>query len=154
MFNIVLLSPEKPSNTGNIGRTCVLTDSRLHLVRPFRFRMDDKQLKRSGMDYWHKVDLVIHDSLDEFLETIKNERFFYVETFAAHYYTEVEYKDGDFLIFGCESKGIPKQLVEAHQNQAVKIPMNDKIDRSLNLANSCSIVLYEALKQNSFLNLK
>lgn len=155
MLNIVLLEPEKPSNTGNIGRTCVLTNSRLHLVRPFSFRLDDKLLKRSGMDYWDKVDLVIHDDMDEFLEYIKgNDRVFYVETFATNYYHELEYQDGDFFVFGKESSGIDKDLVAKHKNHSIKIPMNMEIDRSLNLANSCNIVLFEALRQIDFPGLK
>lgn len=155
MLNIVLLEPEKPSNTGNIGRTCVLTNSRLHLVRPFSFRLDDKLLKRSGMDYWDKVDLVIHDDMDEFLEYIKgNDRVFYVETFATNYYHELEYQDGDFFVFGKESSGIDKDLVEKHKDHSIKIPMNMAIDRSLNLANSCNIVLFEALRQIDFPGLK
>lgn len=155
MINIVLLEPEKPSNTGNIGRTCVLTNSRLHLVRPFSFRLDDKLLKRSGMDYWDKVDLVIHDDMNEFLEYIKgNDRVFYVETFATNYYHELEYQDGDFFVFGKESTGIDKDLVANHKEQSIKIPMNMEIDRSLNLANSCNIVLFEALRQIDFPGLK
>lgn len=155
MINIVLLEPEKPSNTGNIGRTCVLTNSRLHLVRPFSFRLDDKLLKRSGMDYWDKVDLVIHDDINEFLEYIKgNDRVFYVETFATNYYHELEYQDGDFFVFGKESTGIDKDLVANHKEQSIKIPMNMEIDRSLNLANSCNIVLFEALRQIDFPGLK
>ena len=155
MLNIVLLEPEKPSNTGNIGRTCVLTNSRLHLVRPFSFRLDDKLLKRSGMDYWDKVDLVIHDDMDEFLEYIKgNDRVFYVETFATNYYHELEYQDGDFFVFGKVSSGIDKDLVDKHKNHSIKIPMNMGIDRSLNLANSCNIVLFEALRQIDFPGLK
>ncbi|MDU4670919.1 MAG: tRNA (cytidine(34)-2'-O)-methyltransferase [Finegoldia magna] len=155
MINIVLLEPEKPSNTGNIGRTCVLTNSRLHLVRPFSFRLDDKLLKRSGMDYWEKVDLVIHDDMNEFLEYIKgNDRVFYVETFATNYYHELEYQDGDFFVFGKESTGIDKDLVANHKEQSIKIPMNMEIDRSLNLANSCNIVLFEALRQIDFPGLK
>ena len=155
MLNIVLLEPEKPSNTGNIGRTCVLTNSRLHLVRPFSFRLDDKLLKRSGMDYWDKVDLVIHDDMDEFLEYIKgNDRVFYVETFATNYYHDLEYQDGDFFVFGKESSGIDKDLVDKHKDHSIKIPMNMTIDRSLNLANSCNIVLFEALRQIDFPGLK
>ena len=155
MINIVLLEPEKPSNTGNIGRTCVLTNSRLHLVRPFSFRLDDKLLKRSGMDYWDKVDLVIHDDMNEFLEYIKgNDRVFYVETFATNYYHELEYQDGDFFVFGKESSGIDKDLVAKHNNHSIKIPMNMEIDRSLNLANSFNIVLFEALRQIDFPGLK
>lgn len=155
MINIVLLEPEKPSNTGNIGRTCVLTNSRLHLVRPFSFRLDDNLLKRSGMDYWDKVDLVIHDDMNEFLEYIKgNDRVFYVETFATKYYHELEYQDGDFFVFGKESSGIDKDLVAKHNDHSIKIPMNMEIDRSLNLANSCNIVLFEALRQIDFPGLK
>jgi tRNA (cytidine/uridine-2'-O-)-methyltransferase len=150
MFNIVLLSPEYPGNVGNIGRTCVLTESRLHLVRPFKFDLSDKSLKKAGIDYRDKLDLTIHDSLDEFLEYIKDKNFYLIETGSDKVYSDINYKDGDFLIFGREKEGIEKEILEKYENRVLTIPMTDKIHRSLNLANSVSIVLYEALRQNDF----
>lgn len=150
MLNIVLLMPEYPGNVGNISRTCVLTQSKLHLVRPFKFNLSDKYLKKAGIDYWDHVDLVIHDSLDEFLDFIKNKNFYLVETGTDKKYTDVSYKDGDFLIFGREKEGIDQKLLNSYYEKIVTIPMTNKIDRSLNLANSVSIVLYEALRQLDF----
>lgn len=150
MFNIVLLAPEHPGNVGNIGRTCVLTESRLHLIRPFKFDFSDKFLKRAGIDYWEHVDLIIHDSIDEFMDYVKGERFFLLETGSDQKYTDVSYKDGDFLIFGREKEGIDENLLEEYREKIITIPMTRKIDRSLNLANSVNIVLYEALRQDGF----
>ena len=150
MFNIVLLSPEYPGNVGNIGRTCVLTKSKLHLVRPFKFDLSDKSLKKAGIDYWDKLDLQIHDSMDEFLAYIKDKNFYLVETGTRQKYTDPSFKDGDYLIFGREREGIDQSLLEAHKEKIITIPMTKDIDRSLNLANSVSIVLYEALRQNKF----
>lgn len=154
MINICLFEPEMPSNTGNIGRTCLLTGSRLHLIRPFPFKLDDKSLKRAGMDYWKDVDLVIHDSLKDFLEYIGEARLFFATTKANNYYHEVEYVDGDYIIFGSESCGLPAELIESKPQNCIKIPMIASSSRSLNLANSVSIILYEALRQNKFTNLK
>lgn len=150
MFNIVLISPEHPGNVGNIGRTCVLTESRLHLIRPFKFDFSDRFLKRAGIDYWEHVDLVIHDSLEEFMDYVKDKRYFLIETGTKKKYTDVEFKDGDFLIFGREKEGIPDDLLNENKEKILTIPMTKKIDRSLNLANSVSIVLYEALRQDGF----
>lgn len=150
MFNIVLISPEHPGNVGNIGRTCVLTESRLHLIRPFKFDFSDRFLKRAGIDYWEHVDLVIHDSLEEFMDYVKDERYFFIETGTNKKYTDVDFKDGDFLIFGREKEGIPEDLLKENKEKILTIPMTKKIDRSLNLANSVSIVLYEALRQDGF----
>lgn len=150
MFNIVLISPEHPGNVGNIGRTCVLTESRLHLIRPFKFDFSDRFLKRAGIDYWEHVDLVIHDSLEEFMDYVKDKRYFLIETGTKKKYTDVEYKDGDFLIFGREKEGISQDLLNENKEKILTIPMTKKIDRSLNLANSVSIVLYEALRQDGF----
>lgn len=150
MFNIVLLMPEHPGNVGNIARTCVLTESRLHLVRPFKFNLSDKYLKKAGIDYWEYVDLVIHDSLDEFLEYLKDKNFYLVETPSENRYVDVIFKDGDYLIFGREKEGIDEKLLEAYKEKIITIPMTPKINRSLNLANSVSIVLYEALRQLDF----
>ncbi|WP_306483870.1 tRNA (cytidine(34)-2'-O)-methyltransferase [Anaerococcus sp.] len=150
MFNIVLTSPEHPGNVGNIGRTCVLTESRLHLIRPFKFDFSDRFLKRAGIDYWEHVDLVIHDSLEDFMDYVKDKRYFLIETGTKKKYTDVEFKDGDFLIFGREKEGIPDDLLNENKEKILTIPMTKKIDRSLNLANSVSIVLYEALRQDGF----
>lgn len=150
MFNIVLLMPEHPGNVGNIARTCVLTESRLHLVRPFKFNLSDKYLKKAGIDYWDKVDLVIHDSLEEFLSYLEGKNFYLVETPSKQRYTDINFKDGDFLIFGREKEGIDPILLERYQDKIITIPMTTKLNRSLNLANSVSIVVYEALRQVDF----
>lgn len=150
MFNIVLISPEHPGNVGNIGRTCVLTESRLHLIRPFKFDFSDRFLKRAGIDYWEHVDLLIHDSLEEFMDYVKNKRYFLIETGTQKKYSDVDFEDGDFLIFGREKEGIPDDLLNENQEKILTIPMTKKIDRSLNLANSVSVVLYEALRQDGF----
>lgn len=150
MFNIVLISPEYPGNVGNIGRTCVLTESRLHLVRPFKFDFSDKALKKAGIDYWDKLDLKIHDSLEEFIDYVKDKNYYLVETGSNTIYSEVNFNEGDFLIFGREKEGIDKEILERNKNKIITIPMTKKIQRSLNLANSVSIVLYEALRQNKF----
>lgn len=150
MFNIVLISPEHPGNVGNIGRTCVLTESRLHLIRPFKFDFSDRFLKRAGIDYWEHVDLVIHDSLEEFMDYVKDKRYFLIETGTQKKYSDVNFEDGDFLIFGREKEGIPDDLLNENKEKILTIPMTKKIDRSLNLANSVSIVLYEALRQDGF----
>ena len=150
MFNIVLLAPEYPGNVGNIGRTCVLTESKLHLVRPFKFDFSDKALKKAGIDYWDKVDLCIHDSMDEFLEYINDKNFYLVETGSEQRYSDIAFKDGDFLIFGREKEGIDPEILKKFDEKIITIPMTKKISRSLNLANSVTIVLYEALRQNNF----
>lgn len=150
MFNIVLISPEYPGNVGNIGRTCVLTESKLHLVRPFKFDFSDKSLKKAGIDYWDKLDLKIHDSVEEFLKFIENKPFYLIETGSDNKYSDIEFKNGDFLIFGREKEGIDQQILENNKEKIITIPMTKKINRSLNLANSVSIVLYEALRQNNF----
>lgn len=150
MFNVVLIAPEYPGNVGNIGRTCVLTESHLHLVRPFKFDFSNKALKKSGIDYWDKVNLTIHDSMDEFVEFLDDKNFYLVETGTATKYSDVDFKDEDFLIFGREKEGIDQAILEKYKEKIITIPMTKKIDRSLNLANSVNIVLYEALRQNDF----
>lgn len=150
MLNIVLLSPEYPGNVGNIGRTCVLTKSTLHLVRPFKFDLSDKSLKKAGIDYWDKLELKIHDSLEEFEEFIKDKNFYLIETGSDKAYADVRFKDNDYLIFGREKEGIDKEILKKNKEKILTIPMTKEIDRSLNLANSVSIVLYEALRQNNF----
>ena len=150
MFNIVLLMPEHPGNVGNIARTCVLTESSLHLVRPFKFNLSDKYLKKAGIDYWEYVDLTIHDSLGEFLEYLGDKNFYLLETPSENRYVDVDFKDGDFLIFGREKEGIDQKLLTEFRDRVITIPMTPKINRSLNLANTVSIVLYEALRQVDF----
>lgn len=152
-FNIVLHEPEIPSNTGNIGRTCVATGTHLHLIRPLGFKIDDKKIKRSGMDYWKDLNLTIYDDWDDFLEKNPGARIFYATTKGRNVYSEVEFKDGDFLVFGKESAGIPEEILIKHPNESIRIPMDRDI-RSLNLSNSVAIVLYEALRQNNFMELE
>ena len=150
MFNVVLLSPEYPGNVGIIGRSSVLTQSHLHLVRPFKFDLSDKSLKRAGIDYWDKVNLTIHDSIDEFLEFIDDKSFYLVETGSEKKYSDIDFKDGDYLIFGREKEGIDKMILDKYDDKIITIPMSKELDRSLNLANSVNVVLYEALRQNNF----
>ncbi len=152
MFHIVLVEPEIPQNTGNISRTCAVTGAALHLVRPLGFSIDDKQVRRAGLDYWDKLTLYVHDSLDEVLSAYPDARFFYASTHAARRYTGVRYRDGDFLVFGKETAGLGERVLAAHADEAIRIPMGKEI-RSLNLSNSVAIVLYEALRQNAFFDL-
>lgn len=165
MFNIVLLEPEIPANTGNIGRTCLCTNSRLHLIEPMGFILNDKNLKRAGMDYWHELDVVVYDSRKDFLE--KNSELlippfgnnengnvlWMATTKSKQTHADVSYKDGDFIMFGKESAGIPEETLLLDPKHCMRIPMA-KNQRSLNLSNSAAIVLYEALRQNNFLDLE
>lgn len=153
MFNIVLVEPEIPQNTGNIARTCAATGSRLHLVRPLGFEIDDKKLKRAGLDYWHLLDITYYDNLDAFFLENKGARFFLATTKGGKNYSEAEYKDGDFLIFGKETRGLPETLIWDNPESAVRIPMIGEA-RSLNLSNSVAVIIYEALRQTGFSSLK
>lgn len=153
-LNIVLYQPEIPQNTGNIGRTCLLTNSKLHLIKPLGFEINDKQLKRAGLDYWNKLDVKYYDSFEDFLEQNKNKRIFLSTTKANKLYCEVEYKPGDFIMFGRESSGVPQYIRDILKDYLIRIPMIESSDRSLNLSNSVSIVAYEALKQMGFPNMK
>ena len=152
MINIVLLEPEIPANTGNIGRTCCATGSRLNLIEPLGFHISDKMLKRAGMDYWDKLDVTVYDCYEDFLE--KNPEavgnMFMATTKAHQTYTDVSYPEDAYIMFGKESAGIPEEILVDNEKNAIRIPMNHNI-RSLNLSNSVAIVLYEALRQNSFL---
>ena len=148
-FNIVLVEPEIPQNTGNISRTCACTDSALHIVKPTGFEITDARLKRAGLDYWDKLDLTYYDGLDDFFEKNKGGRFFYLSKKASKRYTDVEFKDGDFLVFGKETKGLPEHIVFDNPETALRIPMAHGL-RSLNLSNTVALVLYEALRQNEF----
>ncbi len=153
MFNIVLIEPEIPQNTGNIARTCAATGASLHLVRPLGFEIDDKKLKRAGLDYWHLLNITYHDSLEAFLEFAKGKRLFFATTKAKKVYSDVSYQDGDFLVFGKETRGLPETLIWNNPESSVRIPMIDEA-RSLNLSNSVAIMIYEALRQTGFSDLK
>ena len=147
-LNIVLIEPEIPQNTGNIARTCAATGARLHLVEPMGFRVDDKKLKRAGLDYWHLLDITYYKNTDDFFEKNKDGKFFYFSTKAVHRHTDVEYPDNTYLVFGKETKGLPEELLKANPEKCVRIPMiNDSAARSLNLSNSAAIGVYEVLRQ-------
>lgn len=150
-INIVLYQPEIPPNTGNIARTCAITGSKLHLIKPLGFSIDDKQVKRAGLDYWHLLDLEVHESLEDFLKKYGSQPMFFSSTKATKYYHEVTYTDECFIVFGRETSGLPALIHETYPEQRIKIPMlQNEAARSLNLSNSAAIVLYEALRQISF----
>ncbi|SKA93471.1 tRNA (cytidine/uridine-2'-O-)-methyltransferase [Caloramator quimbayensis] len=153
-LNIVLYQPEIPQNTGNIGRTCVLTNSKLHLIKPLGFTIDDKQLKRAGLDYWPKLQVVYYENFEEFFDKNKNNRIFLSTTKAEKIYSEVKYEQGDFIMFGRESSGIPQYIRDLLKDTMIRVPMIEDSERSLNLSNTVSIVVYEALKQMGFPNMK
>lgn len=155
MFHIVFVEPEIPGNTGNIARTCAATGAKLHLVRPLGFNIDDKTVKRAGLDYWQYVDLEVHDSLEAFLKKYAGSRNFLVTTKGSRLYTQPEYKDGDMFLFGRETAGLPKDFIAANQEMTIRIPMSKETRmRSLNLANCGNIILFEALRQMGFPGLK
>jgi tRNA (cytidine/uridine-2'-O-)-methyltransferase len=145
-FNIVLYRPEIPANTGNIGRLCVGTGSTLHLIKPFRFLMDEKSLRRAGLDYWHLLDLQIHNEIGDIFQSYQSDRIFLCTTKTSQSYLQREYKQGDVFVFGPESSGLPVSMLEECSDQCIGIPMCPSI-RSINLANSVAIILYEALRQ-------
>ena len=163
MFNIVLHEPEIPANTGNIGRTCLVTGSRLHLIEPLGFILSDKNLKRAGMDYWKDLDVTVYDSWRDFLEKnrenlappfgIAGARLWLATTKGRRTHSEVQYRDGDYIMFGKESAGIPEEILMESEPTCVRIPMASE-QRSLNLSNSVAVVLYEALRQNDYLELE
>lgn len=148
-LNIVLVEPEIPQNTGNIARTCAATGARLHLVEPMGFTVDDKKLKRSGLDYWYLLDITYYKNLDDFFEKNKDGKFFYFSTKARHTYAEIEYPDKAYLVFGKETAGLPEELLMKNKDTTVRIPMISDA-RSLNLSNSVAIGVYEALRQWDF----
>lgn len=153
-LNIVLFEPEIPQNTGNIARTCVLTGSRLHLIKPLGFSLDEKHLRRAGLDYWKYLDLTIYESYDELREKYKDSDFYFSTTHGNKYYTDVVYKEGDFIIFGKESAGLPDRIRESDPEKCIRVPMIQTTTRSLNLSNSVAIVAYEALRQLGFPDMK
>ena len=152
MINVVLHEPEIPQNTGNIGRTCVAAGARLHLIRPLGFSLDEKHLKRAGMDYWKDLSVQVYDSYEDFLRVNPGAKIFYSTTKAKHLYTEVSYPEDCFLMFGKESAGIPEEILKEHKDTCVRIPMLGET-RSLNLSNAAAIVIYEALRQHGFAGL-
>lgn len=154
-LHIVLVEPEIPPNTGNISRTCAATGTVLHLVKPLGFSIDDRQLKRAGLDYWPFVKLILHESLEDFLLEWGDRRMFLATTKGVQRHTDVRYQDGDLLVFGRETRGLPAEFIQARREQTIRIPMSgDTRLRSINLSNAAGIVLYEALRQLNFPELK
>ena len=155
MVNIVLHEPEMPANTGNIGRTCVATGTRLHLIEPLGFKINEKQLKRAGLDYWDKLDVTVYDNYQDFLDKNPDAigNTFMATTKAHQVHSEVSYPKNCYIMFGKESAGIPEEILVQTPDTAIRIPMNPQI-RSLNLSNSVAIVLYEALRQNDFFSMQ
>lgn len=149
MFNIVLVEPEIPQNTGNIARTCAATGCVLHLVKPLGFELSDKYLKRAGLDYWQYLDVKIWESFDELTAAYPDGKFYYFTTKGRHRYDEAHIAKGDFLVFGKETKGLPEELLIRHPDECLRIPMIGDL-RSLNLSNSAAIAVYEGLRQNGF----
>lgn len=149
MLNIVLLEPEMPANTGNIGRTCVATGTKLHLIRPLGFCLNEKMLKRAGLDYWEQLDVAIYDDYQDFLMKNPKAKIYMATTKAHKVYTEVEFESDAYIMFGKESAGIPESILIDNEDTCIRIPMIGEI-RSLNLSNSVAIVLYEALRQHQF----
>lgn len=148
-MNIILLEPEIPFNTGNIGRTCVATGSSLHLIRPLGFSIDEKAVKRSGLDYWDKLDLHVYNNFEDFLEKNPEAKIYMASTKAKHTYAQMSYEKDSFIMFGKESAGIPEEILINYEETAIRIPMEGGI-RSLNLSNSVAIILYEAYRQQGF----
>ncbi len=152
-INIVLHEPEIPQNTGNIARTCAATGASLHLIRPLGFTIDDKKLKRAGLDYWHQLDITYYDGLEDFYAKHPDAKVYYFSTKAKHVYSEVAYPDPVFIMFGKETKGLPEELLLQHPDHCVRLPMRDGL-RSLNLSNTVAVAVYEILRQNDFEDLK
>ena len=152
-LNIVLYEPEIPANTGNIGRTCVATNTRLHLIEPLGFSLEEKQLKRAGMDYWKELDVTTYVNWEDFCQKNPDAKLYFATTKARHVYSDVNYESDCYIVFGKESAGIPEEILKDHPETCVRIPMVGET-RSLNLSNSVAIVLYEALRQNEFSNMK
>ena len=153
-IHIILHQPEIPQNTGNIARTCAATGASLHIIRPMGFEIDDKKLKRAGLDYWHQLDITYYDDLNDFTSRHPDAKIYYFSTKAPRAYTEVKYEETDvYLMFGKETRGLPEDLLYAHPDTTVRIPMRDKL-RSLNLSNSVAIAVYEVLRRHNFEGLR
>ena len=152
-INIVLHEPEIPQNTGNIARTCAATGAALHLIRPLGFTIDDRKLKRAGLDYWHHLDITYYDGLDDFYKKNPDAAVYYFTTKAKHVYTEINYPNRVFIMFGKETKGLPEDLLFQNPDTCVRLPMRDGL-RSLNLSNTVAVAVYEILRQNNFEALK
>ena len=152
-INIVLLEPQIPQNTGNIARTCAATGASLHLIRPMGCEVDDKKLKRAGLDYWHQLDITYYDGIDDFKSKNPDAVIYYFSTKAQKKYTDVNYPDRVFLMFGREDAGLPEELLLANRENCVRLPMRDNL-RSLNLSNTAAIAVYEVLRQRDFKDLK
>ena len=153
MINIVLYSPEIPQNTGNISRTCAVTGARLHIIKPIGFEISDRTLKRAGLDYWDKLDVTYYENYEDFLSKNPDASLYFFSAHGKNSYANITYPDGAFLVFGRESVGLPKELVEANFERIVRIPMRKTL-RCLNLSNSVAIAVYEVLRQNDFLGLE
>ena len=150
-LNIVLVEPQIPQNTGNIARTCAATGAKLHLVEPMGFRVDDAKLKRAGLDYWHLLDITYYENLDDFFQKNKDGNFFYFSTKATKIYSEIDYPDNSYLVFGKETAGLPEELLYENPENCVRLPMiNNSAARSLNLSNSVAVGAYEVLRQWKF----
>ncbi len=155
-LNVVLYQPEIPANTGNIARTCLATNAELHLIHPLGFSTDDKMVKRAGLDYWHHVTIHEYDSIEELYEKYPDGEFCYIENYGTKSYVDYDFSDAEkdwFFVFGSETRGIPKEVIEGKEDRCLRIPMTDKV-RSLNLSNTAAIIVYEALRQQHFPNLK
>ncbi len=152
-MEIVLVEPEIPQNTGNIARTCALTGTRLHLIKPLGFSLEDRYMKRAGLDYWDQVELSIWESFADFAAAYSTRTLYLASTKASRSYEQIQYQTEDVFVFGCETRGLSKQLLDSYPEQIIRIPMMD-IGRSLNLSNSVAIILYEALRQNDFTGLR
>ena len=152
-FNIVLYEPEIPANTGNIGRPCVAANARLHLIEPLGFRLNEKEIRRAGMDYWKDLDVSVYVDWEDFLARNPDAKIYLATTKGRHIYTEVSYEPDCYLVFGKESAGIPEEILVEHPNECIRIPMIGET-RSLNLSNSAAVILYEALRQNQFRDMK
>ena len=148
-INIVLYSPEIPQNTGNISRTCAVTDTALHIIKPIGFEISDRTLKRAGLDYWDKLDVTYYESYEKFLEIHKGCPMYFFTARASRHYTDVTYPEGVFLVFGKESVGLPQEVVEENRDRCLRIPMRENV-RCLNLSNSVAVAVYEVLRQNGF----
>lgn len=153
-FNIVLFQPEIPQNTGNIARTCVLTNCKLHLIKPLGFSLEEKQLRRAGLDYWSDLDLSIYDSYEEIREKYRDATFYFSTTHGKNYYEDSMFKQGDFIVFGRESCGLPDNIRNSDPDRCIRVPMIKTSLRSLNLSNTVAIVAYEAIRQIGFPNMK